>query len=346
MKKKISEFLKKRWYLVLGVIIVLLVIFARGQSSLTNKGKKIQTYKIKKETLKETLSLSGEIDAEEKAVLKFQTSGRLSWVGVKEGDYVKKYQTIASLDQRDLKNRLTKYLNTYAVQRNTFEQTKDDNWNDQYALSQSIRDEAKRVLESNQYNLNNAVLDVEYQNLTVEYANLWTPIEGIITHIDIPYPGINITPAGAEFDVVNPKTIYLSVTAEQSDVVLLKKGMEGEIVFDAYPDKTFTGIIDYISFAPKTGETGTVYQVKLILDKAAQELPLKLVMTGDVEFVLSEKKNVLSVPIQFVKKDNQGDYVTRERKGKKEKIYVKRGEEFDSKVEIKNGVVVGDIVYD
>ncbi|MFH0979535.1 MAG: efflux RND transporter periplasmic adaptor subunit [Candidatus Roizmanbacteria bacterium] len=340
------KFLKKRWYLVLIVVAIALFIFIQNRKATTSTEKKVNTYKIKRETLKETLSLSGEIDAEEKAVLKFQTSGRLSWVGVKEGDYVKKYQTIASLDQRDLKNRLTKYLNTYAIQRNTFEQTKDDDWNDQYALSQSIRDEAKRLLENNQYNLNNAVLDVEYQNLTVEYANLWTPIEGIITHIDIPYPGVNITPAGAEFDVVNPKTIYLSVTAEQSDVVLLKVGMEGEVVFDAYSDKTFTGVIGYISFAPKTGETGTVYQVKLILDKAGQELPLKLAMTGDVEFVLSEKKNVLSVPLQFVKKDNKGDYVTRERKSKKEKIYIKRGEEFDSKVEIKNGLEVGDIVYD
>ncbi len=330
----------------MGVIIILAAIFIRNQSATVSKEKKPQTYKVKRETLQETLSLSGEVDVEEKAILKFQTSGRLAWVGVKEGDYVQKYQTIASLDQRDLKNRLTKYLNSFAVKRNSFEQTKDDNWNGQYALSQSIRDEAKRVLENNQYNLNNAVLDVEYQNLTVEYANLWTPIEGVVTKVSTPFAGVNITPAGSEFEVVNPKTIFLSVTAEQSDVVLLKEGMEGEIVFDAYSGKTFTGTVDYISFAPKTGETGTVYQVKLILDKAGQELPLKLSMTGDVEFVLSEKKNVLSVPIQFVKKDNEEDYVMRERNGKKEKINVKRGEEFGSKVEIKNGIEVGDVVYD
>jgi len=122
--------------------------------------------------------------------------------------------------------------------------------------------------------------------------------------------------------------------------------MEGQIVFDAYPEKTYTGIVDYISFAPKTGETGTVYQVKLLLDKDAQEMPLKLAMTGDVEFVLSEKRNVLAVPIQSVKKDLKGDYVTRIKNNKKEKVYVKRGDEYGSKVEIKNGLEVGDIVYD
>lgn len=339
------NFLKKRWYLVLIIILVACFIFYKNSFSKTTKNK-VDSYKIKRENLKKVLSLSGEIDAEEKAILKFQTSGRLAWVGVKEGDYVKKYQMIAALDKRDIQNRLTKYLNTYASSRNTFEQTIDDNWNLQYDLSGSIRKEAERVLENNQYSLNNTVLDVEYQNLSLEYANLWTPIEGIVTRVDIPFSGVNITPTTAEFEIVNPKTIYLSVTAEQSDIVLLKEEMEGSIIFDAYPNKTFSGVIDYISFAPKKGETGTVYQVKLVLDKEAQKLSLKLAMTGDVEFILSEKKNILSVPIQFLKKDDKGDYVMRVKQGRKEKIYVKRGEEFDSKAEIKNGLEVGDIVYD
>jgi hypothetical protein len=52
------------------------------------------------------------------------------------------------------------------------------------------------------------------------------------------------------------------------------------------------------------------------------------------------------VPIKFIKKDAKDDYVIRERNGKKEKIIIDRGEEFDSKVEIKKGLEVGDIVYD
>lgn len=340
-----TNFLKKIWYLVLIIIVIIGFIFYKNNSSKAIKNK-VDSYKIKRENLKEVLSLSGEINAEEKVSLKFQTSGRLAWVGVKEGDYVKKYQVIASLDQRDLKNRLQKHLNTFTSQRLTFDQTKDDYWNKQYDLSESIRKNAERTLQDSQYDLNNAVLDVELQSLTVEYANLWTPIEGIVTRVDTPFAGVNITPSGAEFEIVNPETIYLSVTTEQLDVVFLEKGMTGEVVFDSYPDETFSGDISYISFTPKIGETGTVYEIKLSLDEAAQKLPLKLAMTGDVSFITREKPNVLSVPLKFIKKHNKGNYVVRERKGKKEKIYVKRGEEFDSKVEIKNGVEVGDIVYD
>ena len=64
------------------------------------KGEK--SYLVKKQIIKEILSLSGNIDADEKITLRFQSSGMLTWVGVKEGDYVKKYQGVASLDQKEL----------------------------------------------------------------------------------------------------------------------------------------------------------------------------------------------------------------------------------------------------
>jgi RND family efflux transporter MFP subunit len=340
------KFLKKRWYIVLIVITVASFIFIQNRKAARSPDNQPDTYRVKRETLEETLSLSGEIDAGEKITLKFQTSGRLAWVGVKEGDAVKKYQAIAALDQRDLKNRLQKYLNTFVSQRLSFEQTQDDYWNKQFDLSELIRTNAERTLQDSQYDLNSSVLDVELQNLTVEYANLWTPIDGIVTRIDVPFSGVNITPASAEFEVINPETIYLSVTAEQSDVVLLAEGMEGKIVFDAFPEKAFIGVVDYISFAPSPGETGTVYKIKLVLDSQAMRLPLKLGMTGDVDFVLSELPEVLSVPLKFIKEDDKGEYLDLTRSGKREKIYIKRGEEIDDRVEIKSGIEIGDIVYD
>lgn len=345
IKFPMIKFFKKRWYLVLIVILIAAFIYYRNTQA-TAAANKENSYIVKRQNLKDTLTLSGQIDADEKAALKFQTSGRLAWVGVKEGDYVKKYQTIASLDQSDLKNRLTKYLNTYAVQRNTFEQGKDDNLNDQNALSQSIRDEAKRVLENNQYNLNNAVLDVEYQNLTLEYASLWTPIEGIVTNIAMPFAGVNITPAGAEFDIVNPKTIYYSATADQTDIVNLKENMTGKINFDAYPEKTFTGKLYYISFVPKAGETGTVYELRFKLDDTAMKLPLKMGMTADLNIDLKEEDNTLSVPTAFIKKDSHGEYVTEKKDDKNIKIYVKTGDEINGSIIINSGLTEGDVIYD
>ena len=343
--KKIFQFIKKRWYLVVIVILIAGYIYYRNTQA-TAAANKENSYIVKRQNLKDTLTLSGQIDADEKAALKFQTSGKLSWVGVKEGDYVKKYQAIASLDQRDLKNRLTKYLNEFSVQRNSFDSTIEDSWDKQYDLSKTIRDDAQRLLQNNQYNLNNSILDVEYQNLSMEYANLYTPIEGIVTHVDTPYSGVNVTPAGAEFDIVNPKTIYYSATADQTDVVNLKENMTGKINFDAYPDKTFTGKLYYTSFTPKSGETGTVYELRFKLDDVAMKLPLKMGMTADLDIDLKVKNNVLSAPTAFIKKDSKGDFVTEKQNGKNVKIYVNTGDEINGSIIINNGLSKGDVIYD
>ena len=88
------------------------------------KGK---TLTVKKEDLKDSLSFSGVIEAREKVTLKFQSSGRLTWVGVKEGDRVKKFQGIATLDRESLKKTMENYMNTYLKERNSFENTHDTN---------------------------------------------------------------------------------------------------------------------------------------------------------------------------------------------------------------------------
>src|SRR3989344_6085727 len=97
------KFLKKRYKLIISLAVIAgLVIFFTNRSSVQRKNENEVTAKVKSGKLEEILTISGAIDAEEKITLRFQTSGRLAWVGVKEGDYVKKIQGIASLDQKEL----------------------------------------------------------------------------------------------------------------------------------------------------------------------------------------------------------------------------------------------------
>ncbi|MCL5676139.1 MAG: efflux RND transporter periplasmic adaptor subunit [Patescibacteria group bacterium] len=330
--------IRRRWYLIPAIVAVVFVLVYRFMLSSGQIDKK-NAFKLKKQTLTETLSLSGSLDAWEKASLRFQTSGYLSWVGVKEGDVVKKYQTLASLDQRSVQKNLQKDLNDYLTTRWKFEQTKEDYKNT------IVTSPVQRILDESQFGLNNSVLDVELQNLSVEYSNLWSPIDGLVTHIDSPNAGINITPAQAEFDVVNPKTIYFLATADQTDVVNLKNDMKGKIVLDSYPDKEINGKIKEISFTPKTDETGTVYAVKIFFNNDNSDYYLRLGMTGDVEFVTREKKNTLAVPTANIQVENGRKFLYKAVGKGQKKVYPKFGEEIGDYTEIKSGLEAGDIVY-
>lgn len=332
--------LTKKKIILIAIIILLPLLVWGGRNFLASRGKKIVSASVKHGDIKETLTLSGKIDAKERVTLQFQTGGLLAWVGVKEGDYVQKYQGIASLDQRQLQKTLTKKLNDYLTTRWNFEQTKDD------YKDRIITDAIKRILEKSQFSLDNSVLDVELQSLSLELANLLTPINGIVTRVDTPFAGVNIyTPNLAQFEIVNPETVFFNVSADQAEVTKLKEGQKADIILDSYPEKQFAGEIKTIAYTPKEGETETVYAVKIFLkDSSNKDLSFRLGMTGDAEFTVAEKKDVLFIPSQFIKSDDKGKYVLLG-KGKK-KTYIEVGLEANTEAEVIKGLDAGDLVYD
>ena len=340
---KLMALIKKRWYLFAGFIILLILVLYQRDFSQIKSSKEKTTYKVKRQTIKEELSLSGEIEAEEHVTLRFQSSGRLSWVGVKEGDYVKKYQGVASLDQREVQQNLKKYLNTFVNERLDYDQElQDAQIKYTGGLSEDARREALRVLEKAQYDLNNAIIDVELKNLAIEYSYLASPIEGIVIRVGSPYAGVNITPAQAEIEIVNPNTIYFSVAADQTEVVKLKEGKKGNIVFDAYPDDQIKSEVDKISFIPKEGETGTVYEVKMYFDYDNSDYKYRVGMTGDVDFLLRQRKNILAIPALFIKSDKGKKYVYKFENNKKIKTYITLGDEIDEVVVVDSGLKEND----
>jgi membrane fusion protein, multidrug efflux system len=344
MFQKILVFVKKRWYILL--ILAVGVGWYLNQQRITQaKIAKESTYTVDRQDMKELLSLAGEISADEHVILRFQTSGRLAWVGVKEGDAVKKYQTLATLDQRDLKKNLQKKLLTYAQTRNSFDQTGSDNQRvgDQPTTDWGLGDKMKRLLENAQYGLDSSVLDVELTQLSIEYSNLFTPIEGIVTRADSKYAGVNITPSQAEFEIINPSTLFFAFTADQTEVTKLSEGMKGDIALDSFPDKTNTGDLYYVSYTPKVGESGTVYEGRVRIPEITAS-QYRFGMTGDVTFVLNEKRNIVVVQDKLIKSEGDKKFVWKKVNGQQVKTYVTTGLETDGLVEILKGVESGDVI--
>lgn len=335
----------KRYWFVLIIIAIAVAGFLYWKKSTQASPDKKNTYTVKKRNLKEILTLSGEIDAEEKTTLRFQTSGKIAWVGVKVGDYVKKFQGIASQDQAELQRNLKKYLNTYVNERLDFEQTHDDNSDKGLKTTLELA-EMRRLVEKAQYDLDNAVIDVELKDIALKYSYLYTPIEGVVVRAASPYAGVYITPTQAEFEIVNPNTIYFSVIADQTEVWQLQQGEIGEVVLDSYPDETIKGKIYFVSFVPKTDETGTVYQVKLGMTVDNSTYKYRIGMTGDANFLMKEKENVLSVPTSAIKKEKGKLYVLKLMDGKQTKTYIKITEEIDANTVVTSGLQEGDVIYD
>jgi len=343
------------WFFLIGIAIGVLVwkfiIIPQQEKNIsTSKNGKITTYTVNKNTIKETLTISGELEAEEKITLRFQSSGLISSIGVKKGDFVKKNQLIATLDQKEQKKNLEKYLNTYLDSRWDFEQTKDEYRQpaqNYWGLSWDQRNEIDRAFQKAQFDLNNSVLDVELKDILLKYAYLFSPIDGIITKVSAPVAGVNVTATQSEFEVINPNSIYFSLLPDQTEVTKLVASMSADIVFDSYPDEKIVGTVQTIDFIPKTGETNTVYEVKITYPlNDNTHTKYRIGMTGDATFTILEKPDVLTIPITFLKTEKDKKYVMKKTGNKKEKVYVDLGIESDQMVEITGGLAEGDVIYD
>lgn len=346
MKIVLDFFGRKKW--LVGVVVVLVLVglwwFNKSkQPALSKSGKTRQLFTVTARNLKSALSISGTVQAEEKVTLQFQTSGKLAWVGVKEGDRVEKYQALASLDQRDLQKSLKKKLLDFTTSRWTVDQWRDDNKSAATGDTNTyMSDKLTRIAQENQFSLDKTILDVELSQLSIEIATLITPIGGVVTHVDQPYAGVNITPATARFEVINPDTLYLKGLVDQQDVVKIRENSHADIIFDAFPDETYRGILYYIAFSPEsTDENSYLIKVKLpatILGK------VRLGMGAEVSINTLQKNGVLAVPLESIEEQGTKKFSTIQTKTGETRKQVITGLETDEYVEIKRGLKKDDVI--
>ena len=310
----------------------------------SQQGQKYSLAKVKRADLVRTVSASGKVKARTQVELRFQTSGLLAWVGVKEGDWVKKYQAIASLDKRELEKTFQKYANDYLSERADFEQTQDD-----YKTTKErklVTDTVQRVLDKAQYGLNKAVLDYEIKDLAVKYATIYSPIEGIVTSIDTPVAGLNITPAAATFTVADPASVVFSANVDEVDIGQVRLGQEAKVILDAYADEEFGGKVEKINFtAVSTAGGGTAFPVEVSLP-GNENLRFKVGMNGDLEAVVEERKAVLVVPESAIFSQGDKTYVWKVVNGQARKQEVKVGLETETETEIVTGLEEGEEIVE
>lgn len=332
-------FLKKRWFLVLVVIILIgggLIWYGNKQKA---TGK---PYEVKRTDLSETLSFSGTVDAEDKATMSFQSTGKLSFVKAKEGDIVKRGQVLAGLDTGDLKAAVQAALYRYLAADANAKLVED-------AVKNHDADES--YAQKNQRVAAQTDRDIKYDDwLTAKraltYATLVSPISGVVYQATTSQPGEFVTLTNQpQYLIVNPDSIFFSADADQADVVKIVEGKEAEITFDAYPNKPVKGVVTKIAFSPRQGETGTVYEVKLAFDKDPSTF-LRLGMTGDVNFILSENKGVIAVPVKYIKTINEKKIVNKSVNGMMTPTEVTVGDTIEGETIILSGLAEGDLIYD
>jgi len=321
---------------IIGVLLLILI----WRVAIAPKSEDFETVEVKRGIVAEELILSSEIKAKEHALLKFQGSGEIGWLGVSEGQWVKKGQLLIRLDTANLYAAYEQAVSALRSAQATADRALDDvkDRGDEETFTEA---EARTIAE--------AARDRAYRSLTIAQENLANggiraPFDGIITGITNPFSGVNISFSESQIEIVNPETLYVEVFADQSEVIELSEGQKVIIVLDPFVDEEIQGEIYYISYTPMVGEIGATYKITINLTSNVDPGKVRVGMTGDAEFVLSEKEDVLYVPNQFVNTDKKGKYVLKN--SSKNKVYIEIGMEGEERIEIMGDIKEGDVLYD
>ncbi len=334
---KKTPFYKKKKVWAIALVAIALFFFIRTISSKNSEPQ--ETAKVERGQVKEELVLSGEIKAVNKADLAFGSSGILSWVGVKSGDQVKRGQALAKLDTTALNSAYLQSLSNLRAADATVARVHDDLKNKD--TTESFTERETRVLAE-------SAKDKSYDAMVAAQkalrdATITAPFDGLVTVITNETPGLNVTVGTPQVEVVDPKSIYFSVNADQTEVSRFKIGETATVSLDAFGDDQFTGTITAISFTPSAVDSGTVYPMRLTLKVDNSNYKYRVGLTGDAQFVLSQKDNVLFVPNNFIKNDRDGKYVLVG--DGTEKKYIEVGIQGDERTEVSGDITEGTVIY-
>lgn len=121
---------------------------------------------------------------------------------------------------------------------------------------------------------------LEQARIQLGYARLVCPINGIVTSRSVEL-GEVVSPGREVFTVADLAQVDLKIYVEETAIGRVKPGQKVNVMTDTFPDRTFPGIVSYISpeaeFTPKIIQTKKervklVYLVKVTIDNPKTEL--------------------------------------------------------------------------
>jgi len=358
------------WVLLIVAVLVLGFLYVKGvftPSIQVQVATVSQVYPSQAFTM---LNASGYVVAQRKSALASKVTGRLIWLGVEEGSFVKKDQVIARLENQDVSASKDQAAANVNVARYNLEQAKAELRDATASLNRNKELLSRGVIAHQTYDdvlarydkaeagvaaaeaaLKAATAALEGAAALLEYTLIRAPFDAVVLTKDADIGDI-VTPLGAAANakasvvtIADMSSLEVEADVSESNLSRVSGGQPCEIQLDALPDQRFRGEIHMI--VPTADRSKATVMVKVrFLDKDKRILP-----------EMSAKVAFLSRPVNAEEKRprialNRSAVVNR--KNDKEVFLVKGnsvvetpvglGDPIGDMVEVLQGVKVGDVV--
>ncbi|MDD5217070.1 MAG: efflux RND transporter periplasmic adaptor subunit, partial [Candidatus Omnitrophica bacterium] len=306
----------------------------------------VKGFKVGRFNYEDSLNVLGTIKGALEFKLSFEVPGVISSINYREGERYEEGALLMSLRQDDILLRL-KRAQADLKKKETDVQLAEDKLKEHEklfkigAVSKTTLEKAKIELEGAKYEAEGSRLEMKAHEAMLEKSNLYAPTAGMIGELNIE-EGETVTQNTLLGSHVSTEFVYAEFGVVERDVNKIALGQKARVFVDAYPDKTFEGVIENI--APVVAGTSRTSTAKVRLEN-----PERLLLPGmfcRIRILLYSKKNTLVVPTDSVqgKEGDQWVFVVNKEKEIAEKRPVTIGYTRPDYSQVDAGLSEGEIV--
>jgi HlyD family secretion protein len=360
---------RMKWWLWLALLLAAGIVFwlyARNAPVNVETTTVSQAYPSQAYTL---LNATGYVVAQRKAAVASKATGRLEWLGVREGSQVKAGEILARLESSDVTAQMQQAAASVNVARANLEQGEAELREAVRALNRSRDLLAKNFVSAaahdtviSRHEKALAALSGYKASIAVAQANLRAAEVAVEqTLIRAPFDGVVLTKNANVGDVITPfssalgsqaavvtmadmSTLEVEADVSEANLAKVKVGQPCEIQLDALPGQRFRGVVQRT--VPTVDRAKATVLVKIrFVDVDSRVLPE---MSAKVAFLEKEtpeserRARTVVQPAAVVERDG-ASVVFVVKDGKASQVAVKSGMKIGELVEV-TGVTAGDKV--
>ena len=288
-----------------SILFSLLVLAACGGAKDEEEFKFYTKKEVDTKELELTVEASGTVEAISSIEIKSKASGEILFLGAEIGDFIKKGEVLARIDQRTPQNNLEQAsadLDVAKVRLANAESQflSSEKLHKEGSISDKAFEDAQEAFSSakSQYVRSNVFL--ENAKISLDDTLVRSPIDGTIISRAAEVGQVITSPTSAVgggtllMEMADLNKVRVRALIDEIDIGKINIGQEVTLRVSAYRDRKFTGVVSKIE--PQAKEDQNVTTFPVLIDIENRDNLLLIGMNTDVEIEIIKEEVALALP--------------------------------------------------
>ena len=274
------------WLAIAAVLVLGMVLMNSNRPATVSTTSIVSVWPSQPITV---LNATGYVAAQRKAAVASKGTGRLEWLGVREGSVVKQGDVIARLENNDIQAQVDQAKANVAVARSQLQEAEAELRNTELAFKRAQELIGQKLISSSDFDLANARYEqakaaVGARRSAIQAAEAQVRVTQVAfdnTVIHAPFDGVVLTKNANVGDVLSPfntgldskgavvnmadmNTLEVEADVSESSLSKVKIGQPCEIQLDALPDLRLLGEVASMVPSVDRSKATVMFKIKFV----------------------------------------------------------------------------------